>query len=260
MNQFLKLKNGVFLIPLAFVALLVACTTIGETGKSTLMLVTPQQETAMGISSFQELKSKVPVSQDPQKNALLQKVGKRLATVTDIPNAQWEFVVFESPEPNAFALPGGKVGFYTGIFPICQDEEGIAVVMSHEIAHVALRHGGERLSQGLLAQMGRSALGLAMYDNDYKTRQLADSAFGLGSSVFVTLPFSRKQELEADRIGLRYMKRAGYNPQAAVEFWKRFAEYKQKAGASQPVEYLSTHPPDIQRITQLQALVNSGNY
>ncbi len=255
MTNIHRLKQFVFLAPAALVVILAACTTISETGKSTLMLVSPQQETAMGISSFQELKGKVPVSQDPQKNAALQKVGRRLAAVTDIPNAQWEFVVFESNEPNAFALPGGKVGFYTGIFPICQDEEGLAVVMSHEIAHVALRHGGERLSQGLMVEMGRNALGLALYDNEYKTKQLADAAFGMGSAVFVTLPFSRKQE-----IGLRYMKRAGYNPQAAVEFWKRFAAWKQQAGAASPGKYFSTHPPDQERIAQLQALVNSGNF
>ncbi|MDL5053076.1 M48 family metallopeptidase [Oscillatoria laete-virens NRMC-F 0139] len=255
-----RLKPFVFLVPATFLALLVACTTIGETGKSTLMLVSPQQEVALGASSFQELKKNVPVSQDAAKNTALQRVGRRLAAVTDMPNAQWEFVVFDNPEPNAFALPGGKVGFYTGIFPICKDEEGLAVVMSHEIAHVTLRHGGERLSQGLLVEMGRNALGLALYDNEYKTRQLADAAFGVGSAVFVTLPFSRKQELEADRIGLRYMKRAGYNPQAAVDFWKRFAEYKQARGGSAPPEYLSTHPADSQRIAQLQALVDSGNF
>jgi predicted Zn-dependent protease len=164
-------------------------------------------------------------------------------------------VLFDDAKtPNAFCLPGGKVGVYTGILPITKDEAGLATVVGHEVAHAVARHGAERVSQGLLFQLGGQALDVAMKNNSQTARQVALSAYGLGGQVGVLLPYSRKQESEADHIGLLYMARAGYDPRAAVDFWKRFAAYKDQHGGGQP-EFLSTHPLDETRIRLLEALM-----
>lgn len=255
-----KASSITWLIPLIILLLLTACATISETGKSALILVSPDEELRLGISSFDQLKQKVPVSRNQQAAEMVKRAGERIALVSGMSGAQWEFILFEDPTPNAFALPGGKVGVNTGILPIAQDEEGLATVMSHEVSHVILRHGAQRMSEGMLMNLGRNVLQMAMYDDEYKTRQMADTAFGVGSAVFLTLPHSRDQELEADRIGLRLMKRAGYNPSAAIGFWKRFAEYNQSRGGGRPPEFLSTHPVDTRRIQQVEELVAKGEF
>ncbi|MDX2227912.1 MAG: M48 family metallopeptidase [Verrucomicrobiae bacterium] len=253
-------RTWLWILPAALIVLLAACTTLKETGESTVILVNPQQETQLGVSAFDQYKKEKKVSPDPQHQEMVNRVGRKLAAVSGLSDVQWEFVVFEDPSPNAFALPGGKVGFNTGILDICQDEEGIAVVMSHEIAHVSLRHGAQRMSRGMMLEMGRNLLGLAMQDSEYKTQQLFAMSYGLGSQIFVELPYGRDEELEADRIGLRYLSRAGYRPQASVEFWQRFAAAKQKSGAAGGSDFLSTHPSDQKRIEQLQKAVSSGQY
>jgi metalloendopeptidase OMA1, mitochondrial len=183
----------------------------------------------------------------------LQRVGTRIARVAKLPNARWEFVLFESNDPNAFALPGGKVGVYTGILPITKDDAGLATVVAHEIAHASARHGAERVSQGMVAQVGGAVLSAALgaYGIGGATQDLAMQAYGLGTQYGVLLPYSRTQELEADRIGLLYMARAGYDPREAIAFWQRFAAYNSGKGGSAP-EFLSTHPLDQNRIAQLQ--------
>jgi len=244
------------LLLLLVVALASACATVSETGRSQLLLISPAQEMQLGLSEFDKLKQAKPVSNDPGATAMLQRVGQRIAAVAKLPDAQWEFVLFDDAKtPNAFCLPGGKVGVYTGILPITQDETGLAVVIGHEVAHAVARHGAERVSQGLLFQLGGQALDVAMQNNSQAARQIALSAYGLGGRLGVLLPYSRKQESEADHIGLLYMARAGYDPRAAVDFWKRFAAHKdQHGGGSQP-EFLSTHPLDETRIRQLEALM-----
>ncbi len=254
------MKLRYYFLGLSFLLTVIACTTVSETGKKALILMSPSEEMQLGFSAFEELKKKTPISTDPQANAALQRVGNRISQAVDMQGAQWEFILFEDNSPNAFALPGGKVGFHTGILPITQNEEGMAVVMSHEIAHVVLRHGAQRMSEGLVAEMGRNALGLALNDNEYRTRELANTAYGMGSQLFVILPHSRNHELEADKIGLRFLKRAGYNPEAAVAFWKRFANFNASSGAGKPPEFLSTHPADARRIAQIEEIVRSGQY
>ena len=182
------------------------------------------------------------------------RVGKRIAAVAtkDMPNAQWEFVVFDSPEANAFCLPGGKVGVYTGILPITQTEAGLATVLGHEIAHATAHHGAERMSEAMLMQAGGQAVGSAISAYDPSWQQAAMVAYGVGTKVGRELPHDRKQESEADHIGLVYMARAGYDPKEAVAFWQRFMAFsKQQGGASTPA-FLRTHPLDEVRIRQLQ--------
>ena len=234
---------------------LISCATVPETGRSQLRLVSDQQEMALGLTEFDKLKQSTPISKDPKLNALVQRVGQRIAAVAPLPNAQWEFVVFDDPQTaNAFCLPGGKVGVYTGILPISQDEAGLATVIGHEVSHAVAHHGGERMSQALLSQLGGQILGSALQTQAETTRNLWLGVYGLSSEVGWTLPHSRSQELEADHLGVIYMARAGYHPQAAVEFWKRFDAYSKQHGGEK-WEFLSTHPVDEKRIAQLQSLL-----
>jgi predicted Zn-dependent protease len=217
-------------------------------------LVSHGQEMQLGLTSFDKLKQSTPISRDPAANALVQKVGQRIAAVTskDMPNAQWEFVVFESPEANAFCLPGGKVGVYTGLLPIAKDEAGLATVIGHEVAHAVARHGAERMSEAMVIQLGGEVLGSTVSTADPRVQQMAGVAYGLTTQLGRELPHSRAQESEADHIGLIYMARAGYDPQAAVQFWQRFAQYNAQRGANNTPAFLRTHPLDETRIKQLQ--------
>jgi predicted Zn-dependent protease len=231
--------------------LLPACGTAPETGRSQVLLVSPQEEVRLGISSFQEVKGSTPISRSPAQIAMLQRVGRRVAAVAPLPGAQWEFVLFDDPKtPNAFCLPGGKVGVYTGILPITRDEDGLASVIGHEVAHAVARHGAERMSEALLIEMGGQVLAAALGTQGTMTRGLALQAYGIGAQVGRALPHSRSQELEADRLGLLYMARAGYDPRKAVEFWRRFQAYTEERGG-EPIEFLSTHPLDGRRIAEL---------
>jgi predicted Zn-dependent protease len=216
------------------------------------LLVSPQEEMRLGLTEFQKIKQSTTISRDPAINDMVQRVGRRIAAVAPLPNAQWEFVVFDEPKTvNAFCLPGGKIGVYTGILGITQTESGLATVIGHEVSHAVARHGAERVSQGLLVQLGGALLDSAMDEKHDQTRKVVLAAYGLGSTVGIQLPHSRLQESEADHLGLIYMARAGYDPREAVEFWKRFASYNDRQG-SRPIAFLSTHPVDDIRIKQLE--------
>jgi len=235
------------------VALLVAgCATVTETGRSQFNMVSADEEMKLGVAEFQKTKEKTPISKDAQANAMVQRAGQRIAAVADLPNAQWEFVVFESPEANAWCLPGGKVGVYTGILPITKDEAGLATVIGHEVAHATAHHGAERMSQQMAAQLGGEVAGTLVSGKSQTTQALIGQTYGVATQVGVLLPFSRKHESEADHIGLLYMARAGYDPAAAVAFWERFAEYNRQHGGSQGLSFLRTHPLDQQRIQNLK--------
>ena len=236
---------------------LTGCAVVPETGRSQLVLISGEQEAQLGLQSFSDTKKSVPISRDATANALVQKVGQRIAAVAgrSLPNAQWEFVVFESAEANAFCLPGGKVGIYTGILPVTQNEAGLAAVIGHEVAHAVARHGAERLSEGMLMEAGGSILGAAVSSADPRWQAATSLAYGLGTKVGRELPHSRAQEAEADNIGLTYMARAGYDPQEAVKFWQRFAEYGRAHGGGDAPSFLRTHPTDEARIRQLQELM-----
>jgi predicted Zn-dependent protease len=243
-------------IPLAALCLLLAggCTTVPVTGRSQLNLVPEGQMTQLGLESFNQIKKDTPISHDPAINEQVQRVGKQIAAVADkdMPNAQWEFVVFDSPEANAFCLPGGKVGVYTGILPITKTDAGLATVIGHEVGHAVAHHGAERMSEAMVMEKGGQLLGTSLSGVDPGWQQAASLAYGLSTKVGRELPHSRQQELEADHIGIIYMARAGYDPQAAVDFWKRFAAYNQEHGGSEGLAFLRTHPVDAVRIQQLQ--------
>jgi predicted Zn-dependent protease len=209
------------------------------------------EEMQLGLSSFEKMKQETPINKDPALNAQVQRVGRRIAAVAPLPGAQWEFVVFDSKEVNAFCLPGGKVGIYTGILPITKDDLGLATVIGHEVAHAVARHGGERISEATLLQTGGQVLGAGLSTTDPRWQAIASTVYGVGGQLVVALPHSRGQESEADHIGLLYMARAGYDPQAAVAFWQRFADYNAKAGSATPW-FLRTHPLDETRIQQLK--------
>lgn len=227
------------------------CITNPETGRRQLLLVSESEITALGLSSFEQMKKETPISKDPAANALVQRVGKRIASVVDLPGAQWEFVVFDSKEANAFCLPGGKIGVYTGILPITKDDAGLAAVMGHEVAHAKLQHGRERVSQGIAVNTFGQGLGAYVDAKNPKWTQAFSQLYGVGSQVGFLLPHSRSQESEADWRGLIYMAKAGYEPEAAVAFWERFASFNKQGGGGAP-SFLRTHPLDEVRIKDLK--------
>jgi predicted Zn-dependent protease len=236
----------------AAAALLAAgCQHVPYTNRSHLVLIPASEEASLGETSYKQALSEAKVSNDPAANALLRRVGERLAAAADKPDYKWEFVLLDDPKTvNAWCLPGGKVAVYTGILPVTQDENGLAVVLGHEISHALARHGSERMSQGLLAQLGGVALSAALASRPAETQQLAQQAYGAGAQVGVLLPFSRAQESEADHIGLILMAKAGYDPATAVPFWQRMAA--QSGGKDSTPEFLRTHPADDKRIKQIQ--------
>ena len=233
-------------------ALWSGCSTVPVTGRSQLTLLSAGEEMQLGLTSFEQMKKETPISKDAAANALVQKVGKRIAAIAgpDMPNAQWEFVVFDSKDANAFCLPGGKVGVYTGILPVTKDEAGLATVIGHEVAHAVARHGGERVSEAMVIQGVGNLLNAGLSKTDPAWQAVGATAYGVTTTVGRELPHSRKQESEADQIGLSYMARAGYDPEAAVQFWQRFAAFNQQQGGSTPA-FLRTHPTDETRIGQL---------
>ena len=228
------------------------CVTEPVTGRKQFMVTGASQEVALGLSAFESLKKETPISTNAAQKALLEKVGRRIAAVAGMPNAQWEFVLFESPQANAFCLPGGKVGVYTGILPITKDESGLATVIGHEVAHALARHGGERMSMAKGIELAGILGGSAMSQTEYGP--YFQQLYAPVSQVGVALPHSRMQESSADEIGLILMARAGYDPKQAVDFWERFAAHNRAAGSQTPW-FLRTHPLDQQRIARIQQLL-----
>lgn len=250
----MKLRPAPLIASAALAAALVgaACTTtVPETGRRQFNMLPPAQEAALGLSEFQKMKQTMKISTDPGQNALVQRVGSRLSKVMPVPEAEWEFVVFDEPSPNAFALPGGKVGVHSGLFQVTRNEAGLAAVIGHEVAHVVARHSGERATQTALAGVAAAGAGYVL-NRDGRNGALPTAAVGAGA-LLMTKKWSREQELEADRMGAIFMARAGYDPREAVELWKRFADWKQRnsQGGGGP-NFLSTHPLDEKRIEQLQ--------
>jgi metalloendopeptidase OMA1, mitochondrial len=236
-------------ILVALLITITACITNSVSEKSALILIPFSQELSLGTQSYSEILSKEKVSQNTRLNKMIQRVGKRLAAVSDMPDLDWEFKLIESPQQNAFALPGGKVAFYTGILQICENEAEVATVMGHEIAHAIARHGAQRMTQQILISGAVSFASLNYSNSQYKSLTL--EALGIGAKYGFQLPFSRANEFEADEIGIVYMTRAGYDPNEAVNIWSRFQNTK----GNQPPEFMSTHPSDETRIERLSKLL-----
>lgn len=251
MNQLTTRLFARFILPTCLSLWLAGCATNPETGRRQLLIVPESQMTQLGISSFDQMKQQQPISNDPAANAMVRRVGERIRAVVNLTNAQWEFVVFDSKEANAFCLPGGKIGVYTGILPLVKDDAGLAAVLGHEVAHATLQHGRQRMSEGLVSQALGKGLGMAVDAKDPRWTAAFGQLYGVGSQGLVLLPHSRTQESDADHRGLIYMARAGYDPEAAVAFWERFKAYGDQAGGSPP-KFWSTHPPSAERIENLK--------
>jgi len=229
-------------------AILAGCYVNPVTGRSYTVLTSVGQEVKLGAQAFDELKKEEKVSTDPAANARVRRIAGRLAEVIGeaVPEANWEFIVFDSDTLNAFALPGGKVGVYTGLMNLLDDDHELAAVIGHEIGHVVARHGGKRMSQGMLIGV-IGAVGGAIVEN---TELFKQAYGGLTNAAFV-LPHSRKDEQEADMMGLHYMALAGYDPDAAVRVWQKMDAVPKPA--DRPPAWLSTHPTNEQRIADLSA-------
>jgi predicted Zn-dependent protease len=240
-------------LALFFFCFLYACSQAPVTGRSQLMLVSPEQEGSLGLNAYENILQKERVSQDQVLNQILQTVGWRIANAAQRPDFDWEFTLIENDKvANAFCLPGGKVFVYTGILEYTEDETGLATVIGHEVAHAMARHGAERMSLTLLAQLGETAMQTAIRTQSASAIRVFDAAYGLAANVGVMLPYSRTQEYEADHIGLILMAKAGYDPRGAIGFWERLSRGK---SASSPPSFLSTHPTDYDRIAKIRSLL-----
>lgn len=253
-----RFKNFYFLI-LFLAVFSLECSTVPLTGRKQLDLVPASQMLSMSFQQYSDFLKQNKLSTDANQTAMVKRVGQKIQHAVEkyfadnnlsdeLKGYQWEFNLVESKEVNAWCMPGGKVVVYTGILPLTQDESGLAVVLGHEISHAVAKHGDERMSQGLLTQLGGVALQVALQNKPQQTQQLYMAAFGLGAQVGILLPFSRTQESEADRLGLIFMSMAGYDPNTALSFWQRMAA--QSKGA--PPEFLSTHPSDQTRINKIK--------
>lgn len=240
--------------------------TTSYTGRKQLIDTSPEQEAALGLQSYQEILSQSQVVTSGPLPQEVTDIAKRLidaapkveqyyAQTKDVPAStdwssyQWAVSVLQSDEVNAFCLPGGKIAVYTGIVPVAKNADGLAIVMGHEIAHALLRHGGERMAQQKLVQLGTMAAGMSVSDMDPQQQQMVMAALGAGAQYGMLLPFSRKHESEADHVGLLLAAAACFDPHEAPKLWERMgALAKQK-----PPEFMSTHPADATRIDQLNA-------
>ncbi len=247
---------------LLLASLFISCVQNLVTGRKQLALVSESELQSMAKTEYQSfLSANKVVNVNSNKDAeMVRRVGTRIAAAIKtfydnngqpsiLEGYQWEFNLIDNKEVNAWCMPGGKVVVYTGLLPITQNEAALAIVIGHEIAHAVAQHGSERMSQGLLQQMGGLALQVAIAQKPAETQDLFMTAYGLGSTVGVILPFSRKEESEADKYGLYFAAMAGYNPQEAIPFWQRMAA----AGGEKPPEFLSGHPSDETRIAAIKA-------
>ncbi|MCB8995421.1 MAG: M48 family metallopeptidase [Bacteroidales bacterium] len=245
----------IFLFALIFT---ISCAVVPLTGRKQFTAIPESQMISLSADSYSQVLKDTPLSTNQVYQNQVKSVGRRLTAAVEkylkenglesrLEGFDWQYNVLKSDELNAWCMPGGQIAFYEGIMPVCQDENGIAVVMGHEIAHAIAQHGNERMSQQLMVQMGGVALSTALQTQKEETQNLALLAFGVGSKVGLELPFSRTHESEADELGLYFMSMAGYDPRTAPVFWERM----QASGGSRPPEFLSTHPDPSNRIKDI---------
>ncbi len=247
-----------FLIVTAFVA----CSTNPVTGRKQFKLVSEQELQGMASQEYRQFLStnKVVTPSADRDAEMVRRIGQRVAKAVSqyysqnklgnvLEGYNWEFNLVNDKAVNAWCMPGGKVVVYTGLLPVTQNEAALAVVIGHEISHAIFQHGNERMSQGLAQQLGGTALSVAMSSKPAATQNLFMQAYGIGSTVGFALPFSRKQELEADHYGLIWTAMAGYNPREAITLWQRM---EKMSNGQKPPEFLSTHPSEGRRIEELQ--------
>jgi len=241
---------------LALCAVLPACVTNPYTNRSQFLAFSSESdELSAGASGYAQVRDEQPINTDADLNAPLNRVGRAIAAAADAWRAEhgeqpfdWEFVVIADDETvNAWCMPGGKIAFYTGIYPILDDENGMAIVMGHEVSHAMLRHGGERVSNNFAVTIGLAAAAAATRDNE--NRDWIMAGLGAGATFGHVLRYSRLQEDEADMLGLQLAARAGYDPRAAIPVWEKMAE---QGGGKRPWEFMSTHPDPLNRIAEMQ--------
>lgn len=227
--------------------------TVPVTGRNQLVTMDRKEEMALGLASFRKVLSTEQILKQGKAVEVIQSIGRRIAKAAaeHDPGFNWEFKVIKSDQANAFALPGGKVAVYTGILPVAANEDGLAAIMGHEVAHALARHGAERMAQQQLLQWGQLAVGMAAGELDRGTQQMVMGAFGLGAQYGALLPFSRKHESEADYIGLLLLAKACFNPEEAPKLWMRMGKAAQGRGGK-PSEFMSTHPSAETRIRQFK--------
>lgn len=237
-----------------------SCSQVPVTGRRQIHLLPESQLMSMSLTQYQSfLSENQKIAATDDRAAMVKDVGSKIASAAEtylkrhaqsnrVKDFKWEFNLVDDPTVNAWCMPGGKVVFYTGILPVTRDENGLAVVMGHEIAHAIARHGNERMSQGLMAQAGGIGLQLAIQEKPTLTQNLLLQSYGIGSQLGI-LKFSRLHESEADEMGLIFMAMAGYDPRAAIPFWERMSDL----GGEAPPEFLSTHPHHDTRINDLQS-------
>ncbi len=259
----MRISRGCISLIIVILFLSLSCTTVPITGRKQFIILPDYAMLSMSLQQYNEFLKTNKISSNQEQTQMVKKVGRKIQMAVEqyftdknmsytLKDYKWEFNLIESEEKNAWAMPGGKVVVYEGLLPITRDEAGLAVVMGHEIAHAIAKHGNERMSQGLIVQMGGMALTKAMAEKPEKTRRLWMTAFGVGAQFGVMLPFSRYQESEADHLGLVFMAKAGYDPNEAVEVWKRMAQMKE---GQTPPEFLSTHPSDETRIRKIKETI-----
>ncbi len=247
------------LLIVAYLLLFSSCGSVPVTGRKQLSLVSNQEVLTLSLQQYDEFIKSAPVSHDKANTAIVQRVGRNIANAVEtylknngyadqVKDYSWEFNLVKSDQVNAFCMPGGKIVVYEGILPITKDETGLAVVLGHEVAHAVAKHANERMSNQMATQYGTAAVGAALGGKSAGVQQAAAVAIGLGSQYGILLPYSRKQELEADKLGLIFMAMAGYDPSAGVGFWTRMS---QNSGGKTP-EFMSTHPSDQTRIQQIE--------
>ncbi|NJD57094.1 MAG: M48 family metallopeptidase [Nitrospirae bacterium] len=252
-----------FFAVLTVLLFVLSCQTVPITGRQQLSIVPSGTLMSMSFNEYSDFMKKHEVITGTPEAQMISRVGRRVQHAVEqyfsrqnmsdhLTGYKWEFNLVKDDAVNAWCMPGGKVVVYTGILPVAAGEDGLAVVMGHEISHAIAEHGNERMSQGLVTQMGGVALSVALAEKSKETHDLFMTAFGVGSQVGILLPYSRIQESEADRLGLIFMAMAGYDPREAVSFWKRMAAGKK--GASPPA-FLSTHPADGKRIADIEKLL-----
>jgi predicted Zn-dependent protease len=247
-------------------SILIACASVPITNRQSLSLLPESQLATMSLQEYDKVLKDSKLSRNKKQVEMVRRVGNKIAKSaeaflaeagmqSEIKNLKWEFNLIEDDKlANAWVMPGGKAAVYTGILKYTRDETGLAVVLGHEVAHAIARHGNERMSQGLLAQMGGVALSVALSQNSAATQNLFMQAYGAGATVGLLLPYSRLHESEADRIGLTLMARAGYDPREAVPFWQRMNEQ----GGRRPPEFLSTHPAPESRVANIKKYISEA--
>jgi predicted Zn-dependent protease len=257
------MNNKYLIIGISIVGLIYACSTNPFTGKSALAIVPNSQILPSAFQQYGQFLSENKVISGTADAKRVENVGNKIRVAAEkwlnangyqsyLSDYQWEYKLVESKEINAWCMPGGKIVVYSGILPITKDDAGLATVLGHEVSHALANHGQQRMSAGMLQQLGAVGVGAAVGGKSEQTQQLAMTAYGAATELGGMLPFSRKHETEADQIGLLLMAIAGYNPDQAITFWERMSA---KGGGQAPPEFLSTHPSDATRIANLQALI-----